>query len=478
MTQYGPVRGVAGTREGNACFLGIPFAKAPVGALRFCPPQEPEVWTEVRECDTFAPGCVQGFRPGESFPISEDCLYLNVFTPAKQQAEKLPVLVWIYGGAFKGGRTADPEFNGEAMAAKGAVVVTVSYRCGALGFFTTAELEERIGSAYNVGLLDQLMALKWVHHNISAFGGDPERVMIYGQSAGGMSVRMQLVSPLSKGLFSRAVVESGGGLNEGDLVRPKEEFQQLCQKCLDQLGWTVEDLFSRNGVEVNTQLEAIARQVLEGKELALFQPFQDGYTLPDVPGKLIWKGAYPEIPVICGTVAGDAWMFTRKVRGELTDPKYFRGFALSPGQAWGRRQLQLGRAPIYTYYMDRTQPRKERNDYQHGAPPFGADTPHSSEIAYVFGTLDVRSLPYTEYDATMSETMMSYWLNFAKTGDPNGAGLPEWPAYQGEEPLTMHFGNEAICAEPVVQNPEEERAIAYTLAHPGMLSSLEGFYES
>jgi len=354
-------------------------------------------------------------------------------------------------------------------------VVVINYRVSALGFFSTKETERRIGCAANAGTLDQIAALKWVKANIAAFGGDANRVTIFGQSAGGVSVRMLLTSPLAKGLFSGAIVQSGGGLNEADLVRPKEEFQQLCAECLVHAGWTEDDLFTRDAREVTATLEKSAREVLAGRELALFQPFIDGVTLYEVPGKAIARGEWQDVPVICGTMAGDSWMFSRKVRGEVTDKACFRGFALSTGQPWARRALELGRRPLYVYFMDRIQPPREQRGYSHGAPPFGASTPHGTEVAYLFGTLPVRGLAHTELDYALSAQMAWDWVNFATTGDPNGAGLPEWPTYTEPKRLSLHIGDEGIHAENLIQNEAEERVVTYTMEHPGMLCSLEGF---
>lgn len=213
-------------------YLGIPYAAPPVGKLRFPAPTEPDPWTDVRDATHFAPDCIQRQNPGQKFPTSEDCLYLNVYSGASSPEDRFPVLFWIYGGGFSNGRSTDLEFDGRALAALGSVVVVINCRCGAFGFFSTMELEERTGQAVNAGLLDQVQALRWVQDNIASFGGDPDRVTIFGQSAGGISCRMHLVSPASKGLFSRVQIQSGGGLNEADLVRPKAEFQALCEESL------------------------------------------------------------------------------------------------------------------------------------------------------------------------------------------------------------------------------------------------------
>lgn len=476
-TNYGIVKGVKCEASDSTRFLGIPFAKPPVGELRFAPPVEPDGWDGELICDHYSNDCIQKARGPEPVEhISEDCLYLNVFTPANGPEEKLPVLFWIYGGGFGGGRASDPEFDGEALAGEGAIVVTANYRCGALGFFALPELDEKHGGSKNLGILDQVMALKWVKENIAAFGGDPDRILVFGQSAGGISVRMMLTSPLARGMFSRAVVHSGGGLNEADPVRPKEEFTQICRDCLDHLGWTYEDLMTRDPMEITVSLDEAARAVVPGHAVGYFQPFIDGCSVTDVPGVLIKEGKYADVPVICGTVAGDAWMFSRLVRDQLKDNEnYFRGFSFSPQLAWATWNSRNGRAPIYTYYMDRKQPPGgHRGPARNGPPPFGATTPHSTDIAYVFGMLAVRGRDHKEFDYEMSRAMMKYWANFARTGDPNGEGLPAWPVYTEETPLTMHFADEYYRAEDIIRSDEERAVLEHTIRNPGMLDTAEG----
>lgn len=472
-TVSGRVRGFAGKRPGNAIYLGIPYAKAPTGTLRYAPPEAAAPWEGVRCCQTMTAAPVQSDRSG-TLQGTENCLTLNLYTPADTDADRLPVLVWIYGGAFNGGSNSDPMFDGEAFAEKGAVIVVINYRVGPLGFFSTELLEACMGTPVNAGLMDQIAALHWIRENVAAFGGNPDCVTVFGQSAGGISVRMLLNSPAAEGLFHRAIVQSGGGLNEADPVRSKGEFQQLCSECLSRLGWTEDDLFRRDAYELTSQLERTARDVLAGSELALFQPFIDGITLTDVPGKRIARGLWANVPVICGSVAGDSWMFSRKVRDLIDDPDCFRGFALSPGQAWARQSTVLGHLPLYTYYMDRTQPQRATLA-AHGVPPFGASTPHGSEIAYLFGTLSAHGQGYTEFDTQIADQMRQYWVNFAASGDPNGSNLPEWPAFTEPARLSLHIGDNSLSVENLVQTAAEERVIAYTMKHPGMLSSLENF---
>ena len=521
-TTYGRVRGLPAHRcPEHTVFRGIPFAQPPTGKLRFAAPRKPSAWSGERLCGAFSPACIQdtGHPKGPEL-VSEDCLYLNVYTPAERPDEKRPVLFWIYGGGFGGGYSGDPEFDGNAMCAKGAVVVTINYRCGVFGFFSLPELEEANGYAGNVGLLDQIAALEWVRDNIAAFGGDPRRVTVFGQSAGGMSTRMLLTSPAAKGLFSRAVIESGGGLNEADLVRPRQEFTKMCQDAMKQAGLSFRDLMEKDAMEIHERMNRAVREIATAPEINYFQPFVDGLVLTEVPGILVKQGRYMDLPIINMTVAGDAGMFSRKIRGQLEEivreelkgeacaapeekareehseggveevpadgerseavaeeevqavmARYLRGFSFSPSQTWAQWQAEQGRTPIRTIYMDRSQPKETL----HRNAPFGADTPHSAEIPYLFGTLAERSGSYPQMDYDLSDVLCGYWVNFAASGDPNGEELPPWPLYTKENPLTLHVGDDGIHAEQVVKSREEQRVLDYTKEHPGMLCSLEGF---
>ena len=478
LTAYGPALG--SVRDGYTAFLGIPFAEAPVGALRFAPPQEAKAWTGERVFDRFGPAPVQTQRPDETpIDMSEDCLYLNVYTPAESPCERLPVLFWIYGGGFARGSAADPEFDGAAICRGGAILVTANYRANIFGFFAHPEQKKRFGSSLNLGTLDQLAALRWVKDNIAAFGGDPDRITVFGQSAGGVSVRMLLTSPLAEGLFSRAIVQSGGGLNEADPFLTEDEYAGFCAQCMDALGWSYEDMMTRDAKEICAATEKAAMQVVGGFRPGFFQPFIDGVTVTEVPGKLIARGEYADVPVLCGSVAGDSWMFSRLVREQLGDNiSLLRGFALSPSQAWARHAVRTGRRPLHTYFFDRTQPKQSAGFMRHGAPLFGGDTPHSSELPYIFGTLkskeDLRHIQFDPEDFALSELMTACWVNFAATGDPNGEGLPDWPAYTEDAPLTMHFGDGVTAAENVVLTEDENRAVEHTIRCPGMLDSVEG----
>ena len=472
-TKYGEVEGL----DLGSCsaFLGIPFAAAPVGDHRFAPPEPCEAWEGVRACKEFAPACIQTvkketrqntdrgkkqrFEGNVITNTSEDCLYLNIWTGAKSAGEKRAVMVWFYGGAFAGGATSEPEFDGRGLCEKGVIVVTAAYRCGALGFFAHPALR-REDSSGNWGLMDQLSALRWVNENIGAFGGDPENVTIFGQSAGAMSCKFLLCSPLSKGLFRRAILQSGGGIVEADPCRSRDEMEALCVESMKRLGWTTDDLMSRPAQELSQALNDSATDVIEGKELFLFQPCIDGRVLASAPAESILNGSYSDtVDLLCGGVAGDAWMFSRKLRPKLRDhSELMQCFAPAAFLSWARNAVRLGKKPLYTYYFDRTVPRF------HGAP-------HSSDLSYVFGTLSDES--YTEKDREYSERLMRYWANFAKTGNPNGEGMPYWPPYSMDEPLTMHISDEEFeCSD--LSTDLLNKVIEYILHNPGMAEDIAG----
>ena len=476
VTKYGTVVGVP--VEGCTAFKGVPFAQPPVGELRFKAPVEPAPWEGEKLCDTFAPACIQLQRmahgPAPKMAVSEDCLYMNIWTPAESAGKKLPVMFWVYGGGFQGGNAADPGFYGNYMAAmKDVVVVTFNYRCGPLGYFSLPQWGESSG---NFGILDQAAAIKWVYENIEAFGGDPERILVFGQSAGGVSVRMLLCSPITRHMVRRAVVQSGGGLNEADPVRPADEYKKLCQETLDELGWTEADIMSCDPVELTEKLNEAGGKVLaryeSGRIVGVFQPYIDGYTLPDVPGIMIANGDYNmDADVICGVVSGDDWMFSRKVQQSLPEEiTSWRPFSLIPGFAWGRHQLKTGRKPIRTYYFE-----KERIGERKGPMYRPGIVPHSSDIAYVFGTYRDQERGHDALDEQFSQIMMSYWTNFAKTGDPNGEGLPQWPLFTQDCQKAIHFDNEGVRMDDLLTEDVYVRLMDYTEEHPGMLMNLDGF---
>lgn len=481
-TKYGVVTGVAD--GGSIAFHGVPYAKPPVGELRFHSPVEPEAWEGELDCTRpNAVACQYSRRkiaatsclrpdPNKKYedpPVSEDCLYLNIWTPAEQSGEKLPVLCWIHGGMFTIGWGHEPEIDGKLINQNGVILVTVDYRLGALGFLAHPELAKRdvTGATGNYGFLDQVMALRWIKENIAAFGGDPDRVTIHGYSAGGISSKLHLVSPLSRGLLFGSIVQSGGGLNAADPFRPVEDLEEITQRTLDHLGWTVDDLFTRSAEEMNTMLCDAAAEVTQGKEIFIFQPCIDGYAFHELPEKSIAEGNYDQnVHVICGSVKGDFWMFSRKVLPQLKEQnnqEAIAAFAKTPGVAWGRSNARKGFRPIRSYF------------FEHIIPGPEGTSPHGVELPYLFGTISLFDRPWTDFDYRLQEVINGYWTNFAKTGDPNGAGLPEWPCYTEETPYTMHFTDDSITAEDIIDGPVADRVIEFTIENPGMLESLENF---
>ncbi len=484
-TKYGTI---VGEIEGESVvFKGVPYAKPPVGKLRFHSPVEPDSWEGELSCRSFhAIPCQYSRRKIDASSVlrpdpnasngtpnapevSEDCLYLNIWTPMERGDEKLPVLCWIHGGMFTVGWSYEPEINGKLINKKGVILVTVDYRLGALGFLAHPELAKRdiTGATGNYGFLDQVMALRWIRENIAAFGGDPDRITIHGYSAGGISSKLHLVSPLSRGLLFGSIVQSGGGLNAADPFRPVEELQEITKRTMDYLGWTMEELLTLPADEMNTRLCEAAAAETEGKEIFIFQPSIDGYAFTELPEKSLKQGNYDQnVHVICGSVKGDFWMFSRKVLSELKaqdNQEAIAAFAKTPGIAWGRSNARKGFAPIRAYFFEHIVPGPEKT------------SPHGVELPYLFGTLSLFQRPWTDYDYRLQEVVNGYWTNFAKSGDPNGEGLPQWPCYTEETPYAMHFTDDRIEAENIIESPIADRVIEFTIEHPGMLESLEGF---
>jgi len=405
--------------------------------------------------------------PAQKGNFSEDCLYLNVWTPAKKTDEKLPVMVWIYGGGFAMGSTAVPVYSGEEMAGKGVIMVSIAYRVGPLGFLAhpelTAESEKHISGNY--GLLDQIAGLRWVQNNIAAFGGDPGNVTIFGESAGAISVSMLAASPLTKGIIHKAISESGGSFWPVGYKRGTDCIGNL--KGGEEYGLEYQ---KRMGANSLSELRKLAPEKLIADPAAAmggFWPLVDGYVITDDQYKLYFEGAYNDIPVLIGTNSDEGSMFVRQAKsldylaslperfGPLADKiaklypgdndeiarksmaNIFRETAFAwPTWAWARLQTKTGKAPVYFYYFDQPQP---------GMPaPYGDGKPqgayHSCEMQYVFHHLNQNpQLANKPSDNALSESMISYWTNFAKSGNPNGEGLTEWPLFSEEKKSTMYF---------------------------------------
>jgi para-nitrobenzyl esterase len=464
------VRTESGVVEGKQAgpvqiFLGIPYSAPPVGELRWKPPAPAAKWTGVRKATEFGAHCMQGpvygditFRDSGG---SEDCLYLNVWTPAKTSEARLPVMVWIHGGGFQAGSTSETRQDGEQLAQQGVVVVSMNYRLGIFGFLVHPDLakESKRNSAGNYGLLDQVAALQWVHQNISAFGGDPSNVTIFGESAGSFSVSALMASPVAKGLFQKAIGESGAAFSSASLLfEPLTIREDKDSKLVS----------STLGLQSVAELRAVPAQKLldsffkpGGDNNFAFDPDVDGYFLPeslpvifaagkqnDVPLLAGWnhdEGSYevvfsPQKPTVDSMKSTAEKEFGAKAAEFLrlypanTDAQALRSMEDFAGDRfiawstwnWMEAQSKTGKQPIYHYRFDLAQPSDPKG------PQLGAF--HSSEIVYVFGQLDSNTnVHWRPSDRQLSADMQKYWANFARSGDPNGNGLPKWPAYSSAD---------------------------------------------
>jgi para-nitrobenzyl esterase len=453
---------VEGTIEdGLRVFKGIPFAAPPVGDLRWKAPQPAEKWEGVKRTTEYAPAPIQGGNPPSG--KSEDCLYLNVWTPAKSKKEKIPVLVWIYGGGFSFGSTSEPVHNGEHLARKGVVLVSIAYRVGQLGFLAHPELsaENPNNVSGNYGLLDQIAGLQWIQDNIAAFGGDPDKVTIFGESAGGISVSMLCASPLAKGLFHGAISQSGGSFGP---TRPTT-FPGENMKSLKQAEQAGVEFAQKAGASSIAELRNIeADKLPAGWGMGSAWPIVDGYVIPDDQFKLYEAGKYNDVPILVGYNSDEGASFSR----EKTPEEYIAGVKTRYGKfadtlikaypagenvvpktardlvrdaafgwqtwSWARLQSKTGKSKVYYYYFD------QHPNYPPDSPQFGYGSPHGQDVAYVFMHLDPSNPQTTKSDLEISEVMGTYWTNFTKYGQPNGEGVPEWPAFSNANPVVMYLG--------------------------------------
>ncbi len=445
---------------GLTVYRGIPFAAPPTGELRWRAPQPVAAWEGVRQTTKFAPKPVQGAGTGSD--MSEDCLYLNVWTPAKSPTDRTPVLVWIYGGGFSFGATSEPGYSGEKLARKGVVLVSIAYRVGQLGFLAHPELsaESAHHISGNYGLLDMIAGLEWVQKNIAAFGGDPDKVTIFGESAGGIAVSMLCASPLAKGLFHGAISQSGGSFGTPRLTTfPGENLKRLPDA--EQAG---ESYAKSAGALSMAELRKIAADKLPaGRGMGAAWPIIDGWVIPDDQYKLYVAGKYNDTPILAGYNSDEGASFRPpktpeeyvtavKTRygqfaddlikaypvGTNTVPKTARDLTRDAAfgwhtWTWARLQSQSGKSKVFYYYFD------QHPDYPEDSPKAGYGTPHGADVAYVFEHLDPKNPQTTKTDLEISKAMAAYWVNFAKRGDPNGEGLPEWPAFSDSNPQVMHF---------------------------------------
>ncbi|MBS0000470.1 MAG: carboxylesterase family protein [Cyclobacteriaceae bacterium] len=476
--EHGIIEGNYDTRTGIQKYFGIPFAKPPVGALRWRAPQPPENWEGVKVTKKFGPRPMQtdvfGDMISRSDGVSEDCLYLNVWTPAKRYTKDLPVLVYFYGGGFVAGDASEPRYDGESMAKKGIVVVTVNYRLNIFGFFSHPELsaEAPYKSSGNYGLLDQHAGLQWVHNNVAAFGGNPEKVTIAGESAGSISVSVQMASPLSRDLIAGAIGESGAGINPTLPPVPIKEAEKIGLEFSRQTGYP----------HISEMRALSARDIYEiynESKLFGFPMVIDGYFLPESLPEIFNAGKQAQVPLLLGwnsaEVGGMAFMqgqpyteenYVTRVKQAYPE-KYDEVLKLYPQGTeedieksatalasdrfivystwkWFDLHRQNSDHPVFRYLYSKLRPPQVdlnpstgsdggRSGNGAGQLPIGA--PHACEIEYCMGNLPlIDAYDWTAEDFKVSEVMQNYFANFIMTGDPNGKDRPQWPSAKANDP--------------------------------------------
>lgn len=449
------VEGVAvsgATAEGVASFKGIPYAAPPVGALRWSAPAPAAPWTTPRDATAYGPDCMQnplpGVQPG-SRPMSEDCLTLNVWTPKPAKGAKLPVMVWIHGGGFVGGSGTLAETDGALLAKRDVVIVSFNYRLGRFGFFAHPAL----GQGGNWGLMDQIATLKWVQRNIASFGGDPAKVTIFGESAGGESVSRLMASPAAKGLFARAIVASGGGRDDWPTLA---EAQAKGQVFATRAG--VADVAALRALPAETVLGSVA--LMSKEEDRYSGPMTDGTIVPAGAETIFAEGKQARIPYIIGSNDDELGFIPAPFRAMVNGPvekslgaaaatvkaayasedeanRRLGGDAMfaEPALAFGLLQARAG-GPAWLYRFGYVAEGQRK-------PDVGAV--HASDVAFQFGNLPADA---TAADRAAAKQLGDYWTNFAKTGDPNGSGLPVWARLDPGAPKLLSMGIEATAMAP------------------------------
>jgi para-nitrobenzyl esterase len=469
---------VQGSKEQDLMvYRGIPFAAPPVGKLRWQPPQKMRPWRGVLKAERFAAAPPQlvlnnifaslDNTVGEQ---SEDCLYLNVWTPAEAKAKKLPVMVWIHGGSFSMGASFQTNWTGEHLADKGIVYVTLAYRLGVLGFLAHPELsaESERGVSGNYGLLDLIAGLRWVQDNIAVFGGDPEQVTIFGESAGAMAVSMLCASPLTKGLFVRAISESGGSFGP---VEEKRVWGNLTLKAAEKEGVA---FARRMGAGNLTELKNMPAEKLVKDQsylLGSFWPVVDGYVLAGDAWELYQQGKFNDVDLLVGINSNEGALFFQAPLSKEEYARYIQVFspytreALSvypgntgaealqsqrdifqdalfawPTYTWAGLESRYGHSKVYMYYFNESEPAHDTAFRLEGAA-------HSDEINYVFGQVEKNvNYHYEAKDKKLSQLIQGYWVNFARSGNPNGINLPFWPQYKEGTETVMYLNS--IAAKP------------------------------
>jgi para-nitrobenzyl esterase len=463
----GLVSGTPGSSDEVRVYKGIPFAAPPVGDLRWRAPQPPAHWEGVRKADQFSPVCMQQTRgpAAASGPApSEDCLYLNIWTSAKAPGERRPVIVWTYGGGFTGGAGSLAMYNGEALAKKGAVVVTYNYRLGVFGFLALPELTKESGhnASGNYAMMDMATVLRWVQKSIANFGGDPKRVTIDGESAGAMLVSAMVGSPEGKGLFQRAVAQSGGwmGISMGHMTT-------LAQA--EEAGQKVEQAAGAASV---AELRAKPADELLKNSRGPFGMVVDGWYVPEDLSLTYAHHKENDVDILVGSNRDEGTFFSRgpgsaerfsgtaKRRFSDKADAYLKLYPASSDaeagvsqlasfrdelgwhmRTWAQLQSTRGKNKAYLYFFTHVPPAAP------GQPSRGAT--HTADLAYMFDN-PPPNVTWTDTDRQLADTMSSYWVNFAATGNPNGRGLPEWPAYKAKTgDKTMLLGDTVMAGSGI-----------------------------
>ena len=455
----------AAREDGLSVYRGIPYAAAPVGDLRWRAPEPVRPWRGVMHATAFAPACLQTgvSMPGETPPVtSEDCLHLNVWTPAKASGARLPVMVFIHGGGFSNGSAAMPLYSGERLARRGVIVVSFGYRLGPMGYLALPELtrESPDHASGDYGLLDQIAALKWVRRNIAAFGGDPWRVTVFGQSAGAMSISLLMASPLAKGLFQGAIGESGG------VFEPLQLAPDWRLPGAEKEGHAYAASLGAASLAELRRLPAA--RLLQGKAGSITHPVIENYALTASPYEVFAAGRQNDVPILVGSNEEEARsladLSTVKAASFDADitrawgalpPVLFAGYPHTTDAeaktarvgferdlrfgwdmwTWARLQATTGKQPVYYYHFTQQPP------FPGGSVYAGWGASHYAELWYVFDHLDQDPWAWTAGDRGLAEAMATYWTNFAKSGDPNGASVPQWPRFAGADGRVLYLGS-------------------------------------
>ncbi len=480
-TQQGKIQGKTINDGKVRAFLGLPYAAPPVGDLRWKAPEAASAWKGSRDATKFGAHCAQG-RVFEDMVFqdsgpSEDCLFLNVYTPANITSKsKLPVMFWIHGGGYSGGASSEPRHNGDFLPLHGVVLVTINYRLGVFGFLATSDMaKEANGSAGNYGLLDMVAALRWVNANIKNFGGDPSNVTIFGESAGSFAVSTLIASPMAQGLFEKGIGESGAAFSSalnlgGETVAERAKIDDAWVASLG-----VKSLAELRAMPTDQVLAAAGKKGAPG-----FSPVVDGRLLTEPVAETYAAGKQAHVPLLAGWNADegsffamhgmtpDQWKAMAATLFKERAPEFLTFYPAGDTDAqalrsaidygsdafiafgtwkWIEAQRKTGDSPVYRYHFELAAlPSK----YHPGTFAF-----HSDDIEYVFGTLDTRpNWTIRPEDRKLSDQMMGYWTNFAKTGNPNGDGLPEWPVY-GKDDALIHL-NSTITSGPDMLRPRYE----------------------